>query len=115
MGPDAKKLAALDQKLSDLGIQKQDIEEKFIRSSGRGGQKVNKTSSAVFLRHGPTGITVKVGKHRSRHLNRFIALRALAEKIEARITGVSPEIERRDKIRRQKQRRLRRNRAKDAS
>lgn len=82
-GPNQKKIDALEKKMKQLGIQKQDIQEKFIKSSGRGGQKVNKTSSAVFLSHGPTGISVKAGKSRSQHLNRFLALRSLVEKIEA--------------------------------
>ncbi|MCG8688728.1 MAG: peptide chain release factor-like protein [Desulfobacterales bacterium] len=82
MGPDKKKIAALENKMNRLGIKKGDIKEKFIKASGRGGQKVNKTSSAVFLTHIPTGINIKVGKHRSQHLNRFVALRSLVEKIE---------------------------------
>ncbi|MCA1784852.1 MAG: peptide chain release factor-like protein, partial [Desulfobacteraceae bacterium] len=80
-GPSEKKLAALTQKLTELEIRKADLEEKFIKASGRGGQKVNKSASAVFIRHNPTGLSVKMGKHRSLHLNRFLALRALAEKI----------------------------------
>lgn len=87
-GPDPKKTAALEQKMATLGIRPQDICERFIKSSGRGGQKVNKSSSAVFLRHEPTGIHVKVGKHRSRHLNRFLALRSLVDKLEIHFKGV---------------------------
>lgn len=112
-GPSEKKLAALEQKLSELGVRKSDIEEKFIKASGRGGQKVNKSASAVFIRHNPTGLSVKVGKHRSLHLNRFLALRALAEKIEAMRAGQDPaRTEKADKIRRQKQRRKRKTRRK---
>lgn len=106
MGPNEKKLAALEQKLADLGIQKTDLKEKFIKASGRGGQKVNKSSAAVFIRHHKTGLSVKVGKHRSQHLNRFLALRALVEKIEALQSGT--DTARQDnikKIRRQKLRR----------
>lgn len=82
MGPDPKKIKALEDKMTALGISREDIVERFIKSSGRGGQKVNKSSSAVFLKHEKTGISVKVGKHRSQHLNRFLALRTLVEKIE---------------------------------
>ncbi|MDT8380000.1 MAG: peptide chain release factor-like protein [Desulfotignum sp.] len=112
-GPGEKKLAALEQKLAELGICKTDLEEKFIRASGRGGQKVNKSSSAVFIRHKVTGLSVKVGRHRSQHLNRFLALRALAEKIEAHQAGRdSAQTEQIQKIRRQKQRRKRKARRK---
>ncbi|MDZ7665285.1 MAG: peptide chain release factor-like protein [Desulfotignum sp.] len=112
-GPSEKKLAALAQKLTELEIRKADLKEKFIKASGRGGQKVNKSASAVFIRHNPTGLSVKVGKHRSLHLNRFLALRALAEKIEALRTGQNPARDQKaDKIRRQKQRRKRKTRKK---
>lgn len=115
-GPSEKKLAALEQKLVELGIRKTDLEEKFIKASGRGGQKVNKSSSAVFIRHKDTGLSVKVGRHRSLHLNRFLALRALAEKIEAHQTGQDPaQTKQNQKIRRQKQRRKRKIRKKLAS
>jgi peptide chain release factor len=106
-GPSEKKREALARKLAELEIRKIDLEEKFIKSSGRGGQKVNKSSSAVFLRHKETGLSVKVGKYRSRHLNRFMALRALAEKIEALQSGRDPGIS--DSVRKiQKQKRRRR-------
>lgn len=112
-GPNEKKLAALDQKLAELGIRKTDLEEKFIKASGRGGQKINKSASAVFIRHKGTGLSVKVGKHRSLHLNRFLALRTLAEKIETLRSGRNPgQTEKAEKIHRQKQRRKRRTRRK---
>ncbi len=113
MGPDKKKIDALEKKMADLGIKKEDIKEKFIKASGRGGQKVNKTSSAVFVSHEKTGLSVKVGKHRSQHLNRFLALRSLVEKIEAKMTGQNDrETEKVEKIRKQKQRRKKRTQAK---
>lgn len=108
MGPDQKKLDALEKKMTRLGIRKADIREKFIKASGRGGQKVNKTSSAVFLNHVPTGVSVKVGKTRSQHLNRFLALRSLVEKIEALKNGSMTPAERKiAKLKKQKQRRRR--------
>ena len=115
MGPDKKKIEALEEKMAELGIVREDITEKFIKASGRGGQKVNKTSSAVFLSHERTGLSVKVGKHRSQHLNRFLALRSLVEKIEAKMTGQNDrQTQQFEKIRKQKQKRKKRNRIKSA-
>ncbi|NWH06147.1 peptide chain release factor family protein [Desulfobacter latus] len=105
-GPDIEKIRALEKRMDHLGIHKKDILEKFIKSSGRGGQKVNKSSSAVFLTHLPTQISVKFGKYRSQHLNRFMALRHLVEKIEQLKSGL-PDVTARKlaRIKKQKQRR----------
>jgi peptide chain release factor len=112
-GPGETKQAALEQKLAALGIRKTDLEEKFIKASGRGGQKVNKSSSAVFLRHRQTGLSVKVGKHRSLHLNRFVALRSLAEKIEIHRSGSPSGVpDAVKKIQKQKHRRRKKTRRK---
>ena len=92
----------LQGRMEALGIQENNIEEKFIRSSGRGGQKVNKTSSCVYLRHIPTGIEVKCMKERSQSLNRFLARRELVLRIE-RLSGQSTaEDHQIKKIRKQK-------------
>ncbi len=116
MGPDPKKVAALEKKLADLGIREEEITTRFIKSSGRGGQKVNKSSSAVFVRHEPTGISVKFGKHRSQHLNRFLALRTLAEKLEIRLRGVpDKDQEKLTRIKKQKQRRKKKAKQKTES
>lgn len=92
-----------------LGISEDDIRETFIRSSGPGGQKVNKTSSGVYLVHLPTGLSVKCQQSRSQAVNRFLARRLLADRIERIQKGVvEAERMRVEKIRRQKKRRSRR-------
>jgi protein subunit release factor B len=70
-------------RLRELGLRKEDLVEKFIRSAGKGGQNVNKTSTCVYLKHLPTGIEVKCQQERSQALNRVAALRLLVEKIAA--------------------------------
>lgn len=92
----------LEKKMEELGISEKDIEEKFIRSSGKGGQHVNKTSTCVYLRHIPTGIEIKCMKDRSQSINRFLARRELAEKIERLSGKQTPEDIKRGKIRKQK-------------
>ena len=92
-----------------LGVLEQDIEEKFVRSSGPGGQNVNKVASCVVLRHWPTGILVKCQKERSQALNRVLARRILLDKIEARLKGAQTAAEQEiARIRRQKRKRSRR-------
>ncbi len=100
---------ALKVKMDSLGIKETDLEEKFIRSSGKGGQNVNKTSTCVYLKHKPTGIAVKCQKERSQALNRFLARRILVNKIESLVLGRKSEEKRKiEKIRRQKRKRSRR-------
>ncbi|MBF0468867.1 MAG: peptide chain release factor-like protein [Desulfamplus sp.] len=113
MGPSREKLEELEKRMAKAGIFKRDIEEKFIKSAGRGGQKVNKTSSAVFLKHLPTGITVKCGSDRSRNTNRFLALRRLVDRLESRASGKeSRETDKIIKLKKQKKRRHKRSLAK---
>jgi len=103
----------LKDKLRRLGINKKDIIEKFIRSRGPGGQKVNKTATCVYLKHIPTGIEVKMSRERSQSLNRFLAWRLLAQKAEERILKKKSERQRRiEKIRRQKRKRSKRTKEK---
>src|SRR3990172_5824021 len=73
----------LRERMAGLGVSERDIVEKFVRSSGKGGQKVNKTSTCVYLKHIPTGLEVKCMEERSQSLNRFLARRELLDKIEA--------------------------------
>ncbi len=102
----------LKERMEALGIHEKDIEEKFIRSSGRGGQKVNKTSTCVYLKHLPTGMEVKCMKERNQSLNRFLARRELIKRIEMLSGQVTPEEIKIEKARRQKLRRKTRARLK---
>jgi protein subunit release factor B len=99
----------LERKFAELGIHESDLEESFIRSSGPGGQNVNKTSTCVVLKHAPSGIVVKMQKERSQSINRFLARRALADRIETLVKGrESAERQRIEKLRRQKRKRSKR-------
>ena len=104
VGPE--KEAHLAQRMVALGVREADIEETFVRSSGHGGQHVNKTSTCVMLLHRPSGVQVKCQATRQQGLNRFIARRLLLDKIEAVKKGrVDAERARIAKIRRQKRKR----------
>jgi len=78
-----EKLAALEQRMAALGIAEADLLEKFVRGSGAGGQKINKTSNCVFLKHLPTGVCIKCQMDRSREMNRFLARRELCDQLDA--------------------------------
>ena len=105
----ADKEKQLRERMKNLGVREQDIDEHFVRSSGAGGQKVNKTSTCVMLLHRPTGIQVKCQKERSQALNRFLARRLLLDKIEKKLSRTRTEAEQKiAKIRRQKRKRSRR-------
>jgi len=105
----ADKEKQLRERMKTLGVREQDIDEHFVRSSGAGGQKVNKTSTCVMLLHRPTGIQVKCQKERSQALNRFLARRLLLDKIEKKLSRTRTEAEQKiAKIRRQKRKRSRR-------
>lgn len=99
----------LRNRMLRAGIEEKDIQEKFIRSRGKGGQKVNKTSSCVWLRHIPSGISVKVDRERSQGLNRFLARRLMVEQYEKQILGLKTSLDfKREQKRKQKKRRNRR-------
>jgi protein subunit release factor B len=104
------KVQELRARIARLNIRLSDVDESFARGSGKGGQKINKTSNAVTLRYAPLGLTVRCQRERERSLNRFLALRELVDQIEMR---TSPETSVRrqewERLRRQKDRRRRRS------
>jgi peptide chain release factor len=94
---------ALTDRMRSLGIRDVDLEESFARSSGPGGQHVNKVSTAVRLRHRPSGITVTVQESRSQAVNRKLARERLLDAVEqARESKRAAEVARREKERRRK-------------
>ncbi len=104
-----EKETELLQRMEALEIFEQDLVENFIKGSGSGGQKINKTSSCVQLKHVPTGIEVRCQKERSQALNRFFARRELCEKLEERLEGkASKKQQEIEKLRRQKRKRSKR-------
>jgi protein subunit release factor B len=108
-GVSPDKEQALAERMEGLGLREADIVEKFIRSGGHGGQNVNKVATCVYLKHLPTGTEVKCQQERSQSLNRYLARRIMADKIEAAVLGrASEEAQRIAKIRRQKRKRSKR-------
>jgi len=105
----ANKIKMLEERMKALGMEERDIEEKFIHSQGKGGQKVNKSSSCVYLKHIPTGIEVKCQEERSQAMNRFFARRILADRVEEALHGLKCSSAKKiQKIRKQKRKRARR-------
>ena len=75
--------SALRTRMQLLRIQEDDLEETFIRGTGAGGQKINKTSSTVVLRHLPSGVEIRCQRERSQAQNRHVARVALCDRLEA--------------------------------
>ncbi|MBT1073499.1 peptide chain release factor family protein [Pelotalea chapellei] len=98
----------LKEKMAELQVREEDLEEQFVRSSGNGGQHVNKTSTCVQLRHIPSGISVSASRDRSQSVNRFLARRELLERLAALNGVLTPEMKRIERLRKQKDRRRRR-------
>ncbi len=99
----------LRERMSGLRLREKDLVEKFIRASGKGGQKINKTSSCVQLRHIPSDIEVQCQRSRLQASNRFFARRDLCDKLEEKCEKKRSRKQREhEKIRRQKRRRSRR-------
>lgn len=104
-----EKWDALRRKMEELGIKEDDLVEKFILGSGRGGQNLQKTSSCVYLKHLPTGIEVKCQRERSRDMNRYFARQLLCEEVESKVLKIKTEkIQLIEKKRRQKRKRSKR-------
>lgn len=96
--------------MQQLGIEDADLTEKFIIGSGKGGQKLHKTASTVYLKHIPTGFEVKCQEDRSRENNRYYARLRLCEKLHALVSNEKSEEQQRiEKLKRQKKRRSRRS------
>ena len=74
--------APLRARFVSLGVHPGEVEERFVRGTGAGGQKINKTSSTVWLQHRPTGAEVRCQRERNQATNRLIAWTELAEKLE---------------------------------
>ena len=103
------KWKALETRLLKLGIREQDLEERFVRAGGPGGQNVNKVSTCVVLIHRPSGVSVRCQEERSQGMNRFLARRRLADKVEDTLLGeASRRRQEIEKIRRQKRKRSKR-------
>jgi len=112
-GVSVEKEEELLKKMDQLGVKEADIDEKFIRSGGPGGQNVDKVATCVQLKHLPTGITVKIQKDRTQGVNRFLARRSLVSKIEESLLGKpAKELLKIQKIQKQKKRRKRKTKAK---
>ena len=75
---------AIEARLAALGVKNSDVDERFILGSGHGGQKLQKTSSCVWLRHRPTGVETRCQRERSQSANRELAWMELCAKLEER-------------------------------
>jgi len=111
-----KKVKALISRIKEIGLKLSDIEEKITRGKGKGGQKINKTSNRVQLKHVPTGIMAASQRERERNKNRFLALRELIDKYEMKFhPEKSTKLKEIEKIRKKKARKKRKTRVKGKS
>lgn len=107
-GVTERKTRELLERMRACSLNENDLQETFVRASGPGGQKVNKTATCVVLVHRPTGLTVKMQKARTQTLNRFYARRRMCELLEDQRGQDSPYARHAARIRKQKDRRRRR-------
>jgi protein subunit release factor B len=100
--------ARVEQRLRALSLRAEDFTESFVRSSGAGGQNVNKVATCVMLVHGPSGLSVKAMQHRTQVQNREAAWDRLLDKIEEERRRKKMEVVgERERLRRQKRKRPR--------
>jgi len=112
ISPEKKK--EIQALMTRCNVVEDDLLEKFIKGSGRGGQKVNKTNSCVYLKHQPTGLEVKCQQYRSRETNRYIARRTLCELLLSQTSGVLSKKEKEiEKIQRRKKKKKQRQKRND--
>ena len=83
----------IDERLAALGVRVDEVDERFVRGAGPGGQKINKTSSTVWLRHRPTGIEVRCQRERSQTANRELAWTELCEKLAVRARSAAAVVQ----------------------
>jgi peptide chain release factor len=108
-GVSEKKQKELLERMRECSLNENDMQESFVRSSGPGGQKTNKTATCVSLKHVPTGLSVKTQTARTQSLNRYYARKRMCELLEEKLLGdKSPSALKAEKIRKQKKRRKRR-------
>ncbi len=101
-----------ETRLVALGTRSAAVEERFVLGSGRGGQKLQKTSSCVWLRHGPTGIEVRCQRERSQSVNRELAWAELCAKLEERNRAAAAAVQ--DEQARERRRRRQKSRGQKA-
>lgn len=107
------KIEELKTRIERLNINLKDVEEKFIRGSGKGGQKKNKTSNCVRLYYPKLSLEVRMQEERKQSINRFLALRELIDKIEMIVSpGTSVKLKKIEKIKRRKKAHASRSRIK---
>lgn len=104
-----EKWEKLTERMARLHITDADLVEKFILGSGKGGQKLQKTASTVYLKHLPSGLEIKCQYSRSRDENRYFARERICEKLHSIVSDEkTKEQQRIEKLKHQKKRRSRR-------
>ncbi len=94
----------IDARLTALGVRSADVDERFVRGTGPGGQKINKTSSTVWLRHRPTGVEVRCQRERSQAANRELAWIELCGKLEQRLRDARAAVQQENEADRRRRR-----------
>ena len=94
----------IDARLTALGVRSADVDERFVRGTGPGGQKINKTSSTVWLRHRPTGVEVRCQRERSQAANRELAWIELCGKLEQRLRDARASVQQENEADRRRRR-----------